>query len=128
MRRRRRGKGEWREVCRGRGLAVFAHTGRGRLQVWGQMEGEHASENHGACGAPSQCVVSCNIPPTREGAWRCSPGPVPSKVAVLLGRVGRNHPAGTIEFHFSKQQSASQRGDNERKEMSAPTKEEDYSK
>lgn len=37
-------------------------------------------------------------------------------------------PVGTIEFHFSKQQSASQRGEDERKEMSAPTKEEDYSK
>ena len=42
--------------------------------------------------------------------------------------VKRDHPAGTIEFHFSWQQSATQKGENERKEMSAPTKEEDYSK
>lgn len=79
---------------------------------------------------PSACLLAASHP--RRG--RVRDGDLgrqrPSKAALPLprGGGGSNRPAGTIEFHFSKPQSASQRGENERKEMSAPTKEEHYSK
>lgn len=107
---------------------VFVQTGRGESQGWGQRNVRMPRDAMvPVAHCPSMCLLVASHPP-RGGVWDDDLGrQCPSKAALPLPG-GSDRPAGTIEFHFSKQQSASQRGENERKEMSAPTKEEHYSK
>lgn len=100
---------EEREVSRGRGLACLC--------------------SDGATGLSSKWVTSCSFPPTQRrslGVMVCSPGPFQSCSAPY--REERPSPPEPLHFTFQSSKVPLKGEKEERKEMSAPTKEEHYSK